>query len=344
MQKRLNNISFVRMISFIFIIVYHILNILSPIERWYNGWGGDVFPFYMSLQSFLFISGYLYANKKIEDKKSFYKKELVKLLVPILVLFVGFILLYFCVHPLNFWDNLTSEKYPFGHLWFVWFLVVCYLLIPVFQKAFDKSNPHHKIYSTILLVCCTIEAVAEVVFSFQIVICVFVFGMWYGKAQSEKKLENKNFQKLLCISIIAVSYIIFMTLRYCVYSPNVFLNNLNVGFQHLMSGFIGTSFAILMLLCFEFLNKYKTPKILQLSDKYSYYIYIWHPVFMGTPLRLLKSTQYLTLNLLITLLAIVVGSVFFGFITQKLIEQVMKPKSPDPYKVIQKVLSDKDFK
>lgn len=122
------------------------------------------------------------------------------------------------------------------------------------------------------------------------------------------------------------------------------LNNLNVGFQHLMSGFIGTSFAILMLLCFEFLNKYKTPKILQLSDKYSYYIYIWHPVFMSTPLRLLKSTQYLTLNLLITLLAIVVGSVFFGFITQKLIEQVMKPKSPEPYKIIQKVLSDKDFK
>ena len=349
MQKRLNNISFVRMISFIFIIIYHLLMTLSPTERWYNGWGGDVFPFYMTLQSFLFISGYLYANKKIENKKNFYKKELIKLLLPTICFIVLFLILHLCVHPdsinpINFWHNFISDGYPFQHLWFVWFLVICYLLIPLFQKALDKSNPHYKIYSKILIACCVIEAIAEAICCFQIVICVFVFGMWYGKAQSEKKLENKKLQKLLCISIIAISYVMFMTLRYCVYSPNAFLNNLNMGFQHFASGLIGTSFAILMLLSFEFLNKYKTSKILKFSDRYSFYIYLWHSKFMLAPLSLLHITPFIPLNIVITLSVGITTATIFGFFMQKLIAIIMKPKSPEPYKIIQKVLSDKDFK
>jgi len=349
MQKRLNNISLLRMISFILIIIYHLLMTLSPVERWYNGWGGDFFPFYMSLQAFLFVSGYLYANKKIDNKQKFYQKELVKLLVPVLGLFIVFFVLHICIHPdsinpINFYHNFLADGYPFNHLWFVWFLAVCYLLIPFIQKALDKNNSHYKIYSSFLLICCIIEVVAEIIFSFQIVVCVFVFGMWYGKAQAEKKLENKKLQKILCASIIAICYSIFMILRYCIYSSSIFLNNLNVGFQHLMSGLIGTSFAILILLYFEFLNKYKPPKIFQLSDKYSYYIYLWHSMFMKAPLCLMFITPFVSLNIFITLSVGITTSIIFGFLIQKLIVVIMSPKSPDPYKVIQKVLNDKSFK
>ena len=337
------------MISFIFIITYHLLMALSPAERWYDGWGADFFPFHMTLQTFLFISGYLYANKKVDDKKKFYKKELVKLLFPVLCLFITFVVLHLCIHPdsinpINFWHNFIGDGYPFNHLWFVWFLVVCYLLIPFFQKALDKSNPRHKIYSTILLVCCIIEAVAEVICSFKLVVCIFVFGMWYGKTQAEGKLENKRLQKILCVFIMAIALIIHLLVRYFAFSTNVYLYSLYGGIQQCMSGLIGTSFAILMLLSFEFLNKYKTPKILKFSDKYSYYIYLWHSMFMKAPLSLVFITPFIPLNIVITLSVGITTATIFGFSMQKLIAIIMKPKSPDPYKVIQKVLSDKDFK
>ena len=349
MQKRLNNISLLRMVSFVLIIAYHLLLNLSPVSKWYDGWGGDFFPFYMSLQAFLFVSGYLYANKKIDDKKKFYKKELVKLLFPVLMLFVVFAILHLCIHPdsinpINFYHNFLADGYPFGHLWFVWFLVVCYLLIPFVQKALDKNNSHHKLYLSILLVCCIIEAIAEIIFSFKIVVCIFVFGMWYGKRQNDGKLENKKLQKILCAFVFTLSYVFFMLTRHCAFSENHFIYNLLGGFQHLMSGLIGTSFAILMLLCFEFLNKYNTPKILKFSDKYSYFIYLWHSMFMKAPLCLMFITPYVSLNIIITLFVGITTATIFGFLVQKLIGLIMTPKSPDPYKVIQKVLNDKDFK
>ena len=159
--------------------------------------------------------------------------------------FYCFFVLHICIHPdsinpINFWHNFVADGYPFNHLWFVWFLAVCYLLIPFIQKALDKNNSHYKIYSSFLLICCIIEVVAEIIFSFQIVVCVFVFGMWYGKSQAEKKLENKKLQKILCASIIAICYSIFMILRYCIYSSSIFLNNLKQHFLKMFKSFFST--------------------------------------------------------------------------------------------------------
>ena len=58
------SISFVRYISMLFVIICHIFQYFGNELAWWLNVG---------VQIFLFISGYLYANKKTNDKKEFYK-------------------------------------------------------------------------------------------------------------------------------------------------------------------------------------------------------------------------------------------------------------------------------
>ena len=61
------NISLLRTLSTIIIVVFHVTFALSP------GEGKTYFPLYIGVPVFLFISGFLYANKKIDSVKKFYK-------------------------------------------------------------------------------------------------------------------------------------------------------------------------------------------------------------------------------------------------------------------------------
>ena len=56
---------------------------------------------------------------------------------------------------------------------------------------------------------------------------------------------------------------------------------------------MGASFTVFLLISFEFLNKkdIKTQKLLNISDKYSFYLYIVHPIFMLGGLSAKKITN-----------------------------------------------------
>ena len=68
-MKKLNNVSLLRFISFIMIVVFHFLVMLS------SGGGKQYVPLYLAVQVFMFMSAYLYSQKKIENVKEFYWKN-----------------------------------------------------------------------------------------------------------------------------------------------------------------------------------------------------------------------------------------------------------------------------
>ena len=73
-EKKIDrSISVIRLIAFSFIITCHIQQYLNINLAWW---------FNVGVQIFLCISGYLYGGRDISDDIMFYKKQLVKILVP----------------------------------------------------------------------------------------------------------------------------------------------------------------------------------------------------------------------------------------------------------------------
>ena len=65
---------------------------------------------------------------------------------------------------------------------------------------------------------------------------------------------------------------------------------------------------------------YKVPqlKIASFSDKYSYEIYIVHQLFILSPLTLMALTNYLVVNIVVTLLSIGISGIVLKTMTKRL--------------------------
>ena len=88
LKERFIVASVLRLISAILIFVFHYL-------LTFTGYGKTFFPLYFAVQVFLFISGFLYGDKKIKSLKDFYLKNFVKILVPVIVVLIIFTALIF---------------------------------------------------------------------------------------------------------------------------------------------------------------------------------------------------------------------------------------------------------
>ena len=132
-EKRDYSISFVRLIAMLFIVSCHILQFYdNELAWWFN----------VGVQMFFFISGYLYSNRKVNDTVSFLRKRFVKILVPyficvICTCLVGFLFKTGCslkqiAHLLTVSgaDGFSS----LAHLWFVPYILMCYLITPMVLK------------------------------------------------------------------------------------------------------------------------------------------------------------------------------------------------------------------
>jgi peptidoglycan/LPS O-acetylase OafA/YrhL len=80
-HQRLSSISLVRLIAFALIFTFHCFFFDTDIisQRF--------FPFSAAVQSFLFLSGFLYSQKNV-SRKGFFKDEFVKLAWPCLLYFL----------------------------------------------------------------------------------------------------------------------------------------------------------------------------------------------------------------------------------------------------------------
>lgn len=265
------SISFTRAIAMLSIFLCHILQAYNNIL---GGWL-DV-----GVQIFFFLSGYLYGNKIIINIKNFYCKNIFKILIPYYI-FITFILiaLYIIGQTLTINDIinaliLKSSIPGTQHLWFIRFILICYLFIPIFQKIlnlFEKFNRKHLLLYILLFV-----VLIELFFSGFVRITGAWFVCYFG-GMAYSKLEKMNLlDKFLLILIflfaIFLSFIRIyayynLDLSYCIY-------RYIWCYQHIFLGITIFIFArTIYLKIQDFLN---LKKILLFSDKYSYYFYIVH--------------------------------------------------------------------
>lgn len=341
MIKRLNNVSLLRAISFLFIFIFHILALISPYK------GEYFFPFYFTIQTFLFLSAYLYSKKSITNVKSFYIKNFIKILVPLNIFFVFELILCLIVNhvvanPFNWIGYLQTSPIALGHLWFIPHILVAYLILPLLQLAFNKIHNKNKLAKILIPIILILEIIISCFIDLQITLLPFFLGYLFGKKQ-EKLTTSKNKINFAILNIILflLFQILYFITRNILITNNQLLAGLQICLINISSAMLGVTFAIAFLILFEFLNKFENIKILKFTDKYAFNIYFYHHIFLVGTLSLLFITPYIALNILLVVLSTVFSVVVMEIVNSKIVALFLNKKS---FKQTKNTINTEDFK
>ena len=263
--------------------------------------------FNIGVYIFLIISGFLYSNKKIEPKK-FYKDRFLKIMIPIYIFLIPIFIIQMSKGTFNIFKLLIylfNLQGIFGgidgasHLWFITAIGICYLLLPIFQ--FIKKEKKLSLIFNIMLfgitiVFCFINRTLGMIF-----ICIstysfgyFYFGLFYN--------NKKSCKLLICVFLINIS--IRVLFKY-LFDETVLYDLILVGITQNIC-----SICIIQLIKHIDINNIKYKMIINIVDKYSFYIYITHYFFMKGSASVMTLTPSFICNIFI----MIVLSVSYAYI------------------------------
>ena len=305
------SISLLRLIAMLFIILCHFLQYYGiELAWWFN----------VGVQMFFCISGFLYANKKIDSAVDFIGGNLQKILIPYFCFLIPTIALYFAfASDAITMHSVVSALVPKGvikgieHLWFIPYILLCYLITPYLYALAEKMRKTKwhvfcLLFFALIIYGQALSLVFNSFFSFDKIFC-YLFGYFAAVFLQEYK---ERLYKPLVLFLTAVTILLNGIRIYCVYIGNFRFPGFSF-FQDYAHAFLGITIVLLFSLFVKIKNK---KMILDLSDKYSFYIYLVHQLFILSPFTLLTATPYMILNWFITIIAILISAIILKFISQ----------------------------
>jgi peptidoglycan/LPS O-acetylase OafA/YrhL len=270
---RLASVSVVRLVAFASIFVFHIFFFSTPIVS------QAFFPFSAAVQSFFFLSAFLYSQKNVE-RKGFFKEELIKLSWP-----CGLYFLFLClangIYLLARGEGSTFEtlkwafgsmKYSgyaiqFGNLWFIPVLLVCYAVLPLLSYLRRK-----KLLVVVTILACEAEILVCLNLGEPMAAFPFLVGYAYGSQYFARETDpnpKENWAYYVLPALILAALIVLYDLA------------VNLGpFNTILQAPIGCLAVIVMLRFFRFLNAKKEPAWLTYLGKLTLDFYLVHETFM----------------------------------------------------------------
>lgn len=314
--KKNTAICYVRFLAMCMIIACHFFQYYdNELAFWFN----------VGVQIFFVISGFLYGAKDIENPIEFIVKQFKKILIPyyiflflISLLFLGFareqfdclnvVKAFFCVGTI---DGL-------GHLWFVGYILVCYLITPYLYWLRKKTEEYSVIKATVIyaFVCFLIVVVGTLTDQYfkPYRICCYIVGFMI--AAYYKKYGNsalKVFRIVVGIfALLLTSLRIYLKYIYKI-SPETIYGKAFFSIETYLHLLLGV--ALFLWLYFAF-KKARTCSLIRWSDKYSYCVYIVHQTFILSPFSTMELTKIKPLDWTITLVLIILSGVVLYYITE----------------------------
>lgn len=293
---------------------------------------GNELAFWMNVgvQIFLCMSGYLYGNKKIENVTLWYKKQYLKIMKPIWVLLTiltaviivsGMGQLSVTSLGLSYLGVAGFGTLPeLTHTWFITYILCCYLITPLLQaiEIDRKENQRYFIFKILFVL-----AVLEIFYLSRLVnllpqyIACYIVGYYFAKHQ----MNGDNGEKDIRIFTILTAGMAIVLLPLRLY---VQYGNLDVGITgwdvirtqitEWHHSLLGIALFFMLLWLFE-KKKPKYRILLRYSDKYSYCIYLVHQVFIMGTFSILHITDFVVINVLIVILAILIAAIILKMLT-----------------------------
>ena len=281
-------ISFVRVCAMISIVSCHLLQAYSNHWAWVLNVG---------VQVFLVLSGYLYGHKCITQWKEWFWSRIKKLYVPFLLFSLTVLML------LDFFtDEYISLKNYFAyivdiqgvcggvkglsHLWFMTAIACCYVTTPVLQK-FKRFAP---VLLLILLVVGGFEYlyIKRWVFHFS---WFWLYAVGYYYACLNRKWHRNLFLALLTIVFLILS---------CKIDKNTVMSFHNL-INRAWHDFLGLILCFYGISLLSHFNLTCLRLLVRPIDKYSYYVYITHHVFILGSFSMIPIVYNVFMNVFVIL-------------------------------------------
>lgn len=253
----------------------------------------------VGVQLFFLLSGFLYGILEIPSIKDFYKKRLVKVYIPfiIVVLFFSGIYVLFGIEEVK-WNqiipyvfNIQTFANPiegFNHLWFLSVIMICYVLTPLVKYVLQK---HPYVFIALLVLASIVEFIfIQKMYSIAAWIVLYLIGMCIGHL-GMKKINTiiLTIGSGICLAIL----MIFFKLQRL---TDPAWSHYNVWLHCVMALFIFSLLFVIISRC-----KFNLPKWIKWINNLSYEVYLIHHIFILGPLSLLYITPSKAINILLVL-------------------------------------------
>lgn len=301
------SISVIRGISMLCIVLCHIMQYLEwELAWWFN----------VGVQIFLCISGYLYGKKEISQWGEFLKKGFKKILAGYYIVFIpAAVILCFVigsdsVNQVIMGLLLNKTLSGGGHLWFVPTILFCYCITVFLSLIFPKREREGKRFIKLGILWILGFVVIDLFIPFFNPAWVFCYCLGYYLGRVEDQKVYRRVSVILCIAALLCNGC--QILCDYVFHVKLPLHSIFCNYSHVL---LGAALFVLLRCVFRNIGE---RKILRVSDKYSYEVYLVHQFFILGPMSLMELTQSTVLNLLVTFAVIAVAA----FVVKKLTEWI----------------------
>lgn len=312
---RNNAISYVRLVAMVMVILCHFLQFYgNELAFWFN----------VGVEVFLVISGFLYGSKEIDDPVGFICRRFKKILIPYYAYLLPISLLYLLFAGENFLPE-SMIKAVFcvgtldglGHLWFIGYILFCYLLTPYLYWLRKKAEEYSvlkmsAIYIAVLLGLVIVGTLAD--FYFQPPrICCYVVGFMLSSYRNKYGIFALKVAGGISVglAIILNAWRVYIKYYYALPTGSLLhkLFSFAEPYLHLLLGV-----ALFLCLYFAFSKVCASP-LARWADRYSFPVYIVHQTFILSPFSTMDLSSSAPINWVITIALILVCGVALHYIT-----------------------------
>lgn len=289
----------------------------------------------VGVEIFLFVSGYLYANKNIGGVKSFIKKKFLKICIPTYIAFLITALInniifhtsYFYM-TLVYLLNLQGINFIFnnislpvldslGQLWFMTIIFINYLILIIVKKIENRNKRFEKNNKKICVALAIFFCVAIALAFLKVNLCysvIFFAGYLYGKKAPE--LTRNRYIFLTIIMLIAM---LCRIITRHIWDGTIFYNNIIVNYTHMILGiWIIVSIQIFYFMNKTWVNKVCKSKAWRTLNAYTMPIYVSHyPFLIGN-----LNVSHLSIGVIPEMIIFVFATLILAFIVKNLTDIV----------------------
>lgn len=307
------NLSIYRLIATLCVLAFHLVYLTQlKVDNW-------VYFLSKGVQGLTMLSAFLYSQKAIKDIKNFYLKNLIKIIIPALIVALGVVIFdtifFFSMGGGNWKDyiNCFTDTLPkdgrfitqLDNFYYLGYLFICYLLLPVLHKSYnDKSIWAYVVIGVVAIA----ELVLAYFFGMAIILNCFIFGFYFGKYFFKKLTSNEEkpgFSSwFIAIFLTAISIGIYAT-------SVRFLPSINIVklLENIMMSTFGIGSALLIILLFKWANNISRLSFFKFTDKICLYIYLLNQLFMVGITNLTDYINNLPLAFLVIIACTIITSI-----------------------------------
>lgn len=317
------SISFVRMVAMCFIITCHFLQFYSNELAWW---------FNVGVQMFLFISGLVFSNQDVDIMTL--KKQFTKILLPYYIFVVIACIIWLALSKDSNVGDVFSILllYKYGkftglhHLWFISYILLAYVMTPTIIgviRLFEKTYKQMLFGGFLILISILIffELFATY-YNPAWMICYFL-GLFMGRLlyNENPKMNMGGRHCIYCIAILAVisNCLQIVIDYYLCFDDSGLYSHLYERFTNYAHVLLGITLVFLLRLVYI-----KNPihsenhSILKWSDKYSYYIYLVHQIFILGCFSICALIHIPVLAIVVSVFVIIAAGMLLNILTEKI--------------------------